>query len=186
MRLLMLAVLASFAVPADAADNMSVSLRYRSYRKWSLNLPAEKWFKVNDGIRLDGGEKFAAQLEGERLRFDTDGDGEIDRTIKATVDRDTKVSTARVILTGKDNNGEPMKYAVRLRKDAAGWEWAPVGPWPEPLKRQRDRFPFASSTKMATVASTTSAKTRWLSEPATTRLTSRRQFCLVLELREWQ
>lgn len=129
MRLLMLTVLASFAVPADAADNMSVSLRYRSYRKWSLNLPAEKWFKVNDGIKLQhaGGDKFVAKVEGERLQFDTDGDGEIDRSIKATVDRDTKVSTARVILTGKTAKGEPLKYAVRLRKDAAGWEWAPGG-----------------------------------------------------------
>ncbi len=129
MRLLMLAVLAAIALPADAADNMSASLRYRSYRKWSLNLPAEEWFRVNDGIQLrhSGGDRFRAELDGERLKFDTDGDGDIDRTIKATVDRDTKVSTARVILTGKTVDGQPLKYAVRLRKDAAGWEWAPGG-----------------------------------------------------------
>lgn len=129
MRLLSFLLAATVASSAFGADNADASLRYRSYRNWSVNLPAEQWFKVNDGIRIKhaGGDRFAAKLDGERLQFDTDGDGQIDRTIKALVDRDTKVSTSRVILTGKTVDGRPLKYAVRLRKDQGGWEWAPGG-----------------------------------------------------------
>ena len=129
MRLLAFLLATAIVAPTFGSDNVSSSLRYRSYRNWSTNLPAEQWFKVNDGIRIKhaGGDKFAVKLDGERLQFDTDGDGEIDRTIKALVDRDTNVSTSRVILSGKTTDGKPLKYAVRLRKDTAGWEWAPGG-----------------------------------------------------------
>ncbi|MFK7818497.1 MAG: hypothetical protein AB8G99_07255, partial [Planctomycetaceae bacterium] len=130
MRFFSLLLIAACVQPTVGGEVVSSSsMRYRSYRKWSLNLPAEQWFKVNDGIRIShaGGEKFAATIDGERLQFDTDGDGKIDRTIKALVDRDTNVSTSRVVLAGRTTDGKPLKYAVRLRKDAAGWEWAPGG-----------------------------------------------------------
>lgn len=113
----------------DAEDTASVELKYRSYRNWSVQLPTERWFPVKDGIRLDhaGGAMFAFEFSGTSLKVDTNGDGELDRTIKALVDPKTMVSTTRVILTGKDSDDEPFRYAARLRNDADGWEWAPGG-----------------------------------------------------------
>ena len=109
--------------------NDTVDLRYRSYRSWSIDLPAEKWFAVDDCIKIPhaGGDGFAVELDGNDLRFDTDGDGTLDRTIKPLVDPKTNVSTTRVVLTGKNDTGENMRYAARLRKDGGGWEWAPGG-----------------------------------------------------------
>ncbi|MEE2937427.1 MAG: hypothetical protein VYA84_15675 [Planctomycetota bacterium] len=118
---------ASWSCFANASE--TVNLRYRSYRTWSIHLPAEKWFPVNEGIKIShaGGDQFDVELEGNSLRFDTDGDGMLDRTIKPLVDPKTNVSTTRVVLTGKTEAGEPLRYAARLRKDANGWEWAPGG-----------------------------------------------------------
>ena len=128
--------------PDPNKPDQQVDLRYRSYRNWSIRLPSEKWFPIKDAIRIgesagpesagpesDGPESngavFAVQLDGNDLRFDTDADGELDRTIKPLVDAKTNVSTTRVILTGKEASGKTYRYAVRLRRDAAGWEWAP-------------------------------------------------------------
>ncbi|MCG8652975.1 MAG: hypothetical protein MI861_24250 [Pirellulales bacterium] len=116
------------ASPAFAETVDKVDLRYRSYRDWSIHLPAEQWFAVKDGIRIGhAGEKFAVSLAGNDLRFDTDGDGELDRTITPLVDLKTNVSTTRVILSSSDENGKKFRYAVRLRKDTQGWQWAPGG-----------------------------------------------------------
>lgn len=112
-----------------AAESESVDLRYRSYRNWSIHLPNEQWLPVKDGIKIfhSGGDRFAVEMDGNNLRFDTDGDGELDRSIKPLVDPKTNVSTTRVVLTGKTESGEDFRYAARLRKDAVGWEWAPGG-----------------------------------------------------------
>ncbi len=113
----------------EAEDTDSVALKYRSYRNWSLKLPTEKWFPVKEGIRLAhaGDALFAFEFSGTNLKVDTNGDGELDRTIKALVDPKTQVSTTRVILSGEDSSGKPFRYAARLRNDADGWEWAPGG-----------------------------------------------------------
>ena len=120
---------ALLAVPCWGADSESVDLRYRSYRNWSMHLPSEKWFPVKDGIKIphSGGDVFAVELDGNKVKFDTDGDGKLDRTIKPIVDAKTNVSTTRVVLSGKTKSGEPLRYAARLRKDGSGWEWAPGG-----------------------------------------------------------
>ena len=122
-------LVAACFVPCDAGESNSVALRYRSYRNWSIRLPSEKWFSIKDGIKIPhaGGDGFAVAMEGNDLQFDTDGDGELDRTIKAIVDQKTNVSTTRVVLSGKTKSGESFRYAARLRKDASGWEWAPGG-----------------------------------------------------------
>jgi hypothetical protein len=122
-------LVAMFAVPCSAAESDTVDLRYRSYRNWTIQLPSETWFAVNDGIKIPqaGGKVFAVELEGNNVKFDTDGDGTLDRTIKPLVDPKTNVSTTRVILSGQTESGEPFRYAARLRKDANGWEWAPGG-----------------------------------------------------------
>ena len=112
-----------------AEESDSVALKYRSYRTWSLKLPSEKWFPVKEGIRIPhaGGDLFAFEFSGTSLKVDSNGDGELDRTIKALVDPKTMVSTTRVILSGTDLAGNPFRYAARLRNDANGWEWAPGG-----------------------------------------------------------
>jgi hypothetical protein len=112
-----------------AEESDSVALKYRSYRTWSLKLPKEKWLPVKEGIRIPhaGGELFAFEFSGTNLKVDTDGDGELDRDIKALVDPKTMVSTTRVILSAKGLDGSPFRYAARLRNDANGWEWAPGG-----------------------------------------------------------
>lgn len=115
--------------PSFALEPEQVDLRYRSYRNWKIELPAEKWMPVKDGIGIAhaGGEKFSVRIDGNNLEFDTDGDGKLDRSVKALVDPKTLVSTTRVILEGKDTAGNSFKYAIRLRNDANGWEWAPGG-----------------------------------------------------------
>lgn len=124
MPLSMLSIATCLAVEPEA-----ITLRYRSYRKWSINLPQEKWFAVKDGIRLShqNGDRFEVAFKGNDIQVDTDGDGKLDRTIKALIDPKTNVSTTRVILEGKDNGGNPFRYAARLQNDANGWEWAPGG-----------------------------------------------------------
>ena len=122
-------LVAMFALPCSAAETGTVDLRYRSYRNWSIHLPSEKWFPVGDGIKIPhaNADQFAVEFEGNSLKFDTDGDGKLDRTVKPLVDPKTNVSTTRVILSGQTKSGEPFRYAVRLRHDANGWEWAPGG-----------------------------------------------------------
>ena len=128
---LLSALLAGMAIMpmCEAEDTDSVALKYRSYRNWSLKLPTEKWFPVKEGIRLGntGGVYFSFEFSGSNLKVDTDGDGELDRTIKALVDPKTQVSTTRVIFSGETSSGKPFRYAARLRNDADGWEWAPGG-----------------------------------------------------------
>jgi len=126
-RLCWIAVFAGLIGPLAVADDSSVDLRYRSYRKWKIQLPAFQWFEVRDAIRLGAADTFAVSVLGNSLRIDTDADGKLDRTIKPLVDRDTNVSTARVILSATTKQGGAFRYAVRLRKDARGWEWAPGG-----------------------------------------------------------
>ena len=126
-RLCCIAVFAGLVGPLAAADDSSIDLRYRSYRKWTINLPAFQWFEVKDAIRVGQADTFAVAVVGNSLRIDTDADGKLHRTIKPLVDRDTNVSTARVILSATTKQGDAFRYAVRLRKDARGWEWAPGG-----------------------------------------------------------
>ena len=66
-----------------------------------MHLPSEKWFPVKDGIEIphSGGDVFAVELDGNNVKFDTDGDGKLDRTIKPIVDAKTNVSTTRVVLS---------------------------------------------------------------------------------------
>ena len=143
-RLIMGLLAAVVTMPVWAEEETeSVDLRYRSYRNWSLQLPRETWFPLKDGIRIShaGGESFAFEFEGTSLRVDTDGDGELDRTIKALVDPKTMVSSTRVILNGTDKSGKPFRYAARLRNDADGWEWAPGGAMAGTINTQAGPIP---------------------------------------------
>ena len=143
-RLIMGLLAAAVTMPVWAEEETeSVDLRYRSYRNWSLQLPRETWFPLKNGIRIShaGGESFAFEFEGTSLRVDTDGDGELDRTIKALVDPKTMVSSTRVILNGTDKSGKPFRYAARLRNDADGWEWAPGGAMAGTINTQAGPIP---------------------------------------------
>ncbi len=131
MTRLLSALLLAATIPTItlADESTSVSLRYRSYRSWSIQLPQEQWFPIKGGIGIPhaNGDSFAVAFDGNQLKFDTDGDGTPDRTIKPLVDAKTNVSTTRVVLSGKTPDGDDFKYAARLRNDANGWEWAPGG-----------------------------------------------------------
>jgi hypothetical protein len=113
---------------AMTSEQMSSELRHRAPRQWTIELPDESWFAVSGSIAIPhaGGEGFAAVLEGTELRLDTDGDGELDRSIRATAD-DYGVRRARVVLHGQRADGGEFAYGVRLRDEGAGWRWAPGG-----------------------------------------------------------
>jgi len=150
-RLLMGLLASAVMMPiCGAEDSDSTGLKYRSYRTWSLKLPSEKWFPVKEGIRIShrGGDLFAFEFSGASLKVDSNGDGELDRTIKALVDPKTMVSTTRVILRGKDKAGVQFRYAAQIRNDAEGREWAPGGGngW-VPQTRTRGRAPQSGATE---------------------------------------
>jgi hypothetical protein len=117
----------ALAMPV-AAETSSVDLRHRAYRNWTIELPAEQWFAVSAGFAIPhaGGESFAAALDGTDLRVDTDGDGMLDRTIRATAD-DFGVRRARLVLKGARADGTVFTYGVRLLDQGQGWTWAPGG-----------------------------------------------------------
>ncbi|MEM7264099.1 MAG: hypothetical protein AAF488_19085 [Planctomycetota bacterium] len=98
------------------AENGSVEMQYRTYRKWKILLPNETFAPVGDGFTA-GGEKFIAQLEGTALAVDTDGDGKTD--VRADGE------SALVTLRGK-TGGAPFTYAVRL-DSKRGWRFAAAG-----------------------------------------------------------
>ena len=112
------------ALPAPALSE-PVELQYRSFRNWKFELPEQDFQPLQGGIPMGGtqGAKYAAQVQGDGLKIDTDGDGSLDQEIEGLVDPVTNVRSARVMLTGPD--GAP--YAVRLKDEGKGWQWAPGG-----------------------------------------------------------
>ena len=92
------------------------TLKYRAYRKWGFELPAEKFAPVGKGFQLSEalGKDFAAAPQGTSLQIDSDGDGTFDVTAEGP--------EATITLTGT----EGRRYAVRLI-DQQGWRYAPGG-----------------------------------------------------------
>lgn len=119
-------VAAAGALPATAgADAGSVPLTHKTYRTWSIELPAERFAPVGDGVavRHQGGERFPAETDGVALLVDTDGDGATDARIEGTeVDG---IRTAYVVLKGTSPEGNEFRYGARLTERGAGWQYAP-------------------------------------------------------------
>ncbi|MHC5025771.1 MAG: hypothetical protein ACYTGR_03300 [Planctomycetota bacterium] len=108
---------------------LGADLSHRSFRTWTIDLPDERWFAVSGGIGIPhaGGDAFAAAVVGTDLKIDTDGDGQLDRSVRATAD-DSGARTARVVLEGnRADDGAAFRYGVRLREQGGGWQWAPGG-----------------------------------------------------------
>ena len=112
--------------PGDPATS---ELEYRSFRTWKLQLPGEAFQKVSGQIPVAhaGGDGFAVEARSGGLAVDTDGDGTLDQVIEGRLDPDTQVRNAQVTLTGTGTDGEPLRYAVRLKDEGTGWTWAAGG-----------------------------------------------------------
>ena len=74
---------------ASTAESGTVALKYKTYRNFSLRLPAEQFAPVGAGFTV-GKTSFKAKLEGTALAVDTNGDGEFD----AKVERDPKAQVS--------------------------------------------------------------------------------------------
>ncbi len=108
------------ATGPGVSDASSVTLDYRTYRKWDILLPSEEMKPVGDGFDLpiSAHKKYIAKLDGTALAIDTDGDGETD--VRADGD------SALVTLRGKTDAGAKFTYAMRL-DSKRGWRFAPAG-----------------------------------------------------------
>jgi len=94
-------------------------LRFQPQPDWDFVLPAEHWQPVTHSIDISG-LSFAVRIESDRrLLLDTDNDGHPERVVKA--------STGLVVLQTSGPDGEPFRYALRLRHDGRNWEWSTGG-----------------------------------------------------------
>ena len=106
------------AQPADVFEPKAV-------RTWTIELPADPFQTISGMIPIphDAGEGFRVTAAGEGLGIDTDGDGEVDRTVEGREHPDTKVRHARVVLSG-ERDGQAFRYPVRLEVQDGSWAWA--------------------------------------------------------------
>lgn len=124
MRILRVAAaMAACAAAAFAGDErdggQTVALVPKAMRKFDVLLPAERYAPVAGGFAVPhkdggGGERFAARADGEILRVDLDGDGELESEVDGT--------DGFVTLHGESAQGRPLAYSVRLRR-------GPGEPW---------------------------------------------------------
>ncbi len=123
--LLVTALLVPAAAPVGLPTASVDSLTPRTVRTWSIELPAEPFHKVSGDIPIssDGSAGFAVRVGGNGLEIDTDGDGEVDRTVEGREHPETKVRHARVTLAGT-RDGVAFSYPVRLELRSQGWVWA--------------------------------------------------------------
>lgn len=115
-------------VPEDRVPDDRIPLTAKTYRRFTVSLPAERFRPVGDGIAVphEAGARFASRPDGTALVLDTDGDGTPETRIDGDRD-DAGVRTAFTILRGRSVDGNALRYGVRLRDRGAGWEWAASG-----------------------------------------------------------
>jgi hypothetical protein len=93
-----------------------VQLSHKRFRDWTIELPAETFTTIGDGISLAGGRyHFAATMEGSNLALDLDADGTTDVRITG--------AEGSALLHHEDG----FRYAIRLKRDANGWSFAASG-----------------------------------------------------------
>lgn len=120
----LLALLVAFglsAVPAAAQDTITASLKHKSYQKWNWVLPSEQWSAVSGSIPVAhaGGQGFAVEMDGNKLKVDQTGNG------RATFEIKGVGGFSRLAARGED--GKPVNYSVRFRAAGQGWQWATGG-----------------------------------------------------------
>ena len=111
----------AMAPALGALDELSL----RAVRTWSIELPADPFQRVSGAIPIahDGGAGFPLAASGNGFEIDTDGDGELDRTVEGREHPETKVRQARLTLKG-ERDGAAFSYPVRLELRSDGWAWA--------------------------------------------------------------
>lgn len=122
-------LLGALALSAPAAAAQRVDLAYQAFRRFPFELPGETWRGVGEAIELPGlgGARFRAELAGEGLRLDTDGDGEFDRVLEGRLDEASGERRAFCLLSRALPDGRTRRYAVRLRDHGTGWQWSSSG-----------------------------------------------------------
>ena len=124
-----LLVVPLLAGPVD--EGGTESLKYKTYRDWDIELPAETFTPVNGKIAIPhaGGDGFLVRPEGTGLAVDTDGDGVTDVNVSGReVEGVGRVGL--VTLTGKASDGQDLVWSARLLADApgvSGWHYAASG-----------------------------------------------------------
>lgn len=123
--LLVTALLTSAAAAIGPAFPAADVLVPRAVRTWPIELPTDPFRKVSGEIPVahDRGSGFSVAAAGHGLAIDTDGDGEVDRTVEGREHPETKLRQARVTLTG-ERDGAAFTYPVRLELREGGWAWA--------------------------------------------------------------
>lgn len=126
------------AVPAVAAPGGVLSLSPRADRRATIVLPADGARPVGATIPFVGHASggFATEFDGSTLRLDTDGDGEVDRSIAPPKPGEA----ALVTLRGIDAAGGATSYPVRFEYGAKGWSWRHGGSMEGQLGFERVRL----------------------------------------------
>jgi hypothetical protein len=105
---------------SGTAQQESASLRFVPRKKFDLVLPTETWIPAQ-GIAIphQGGDAFATEKDGLRLRVDTDGDGQFDARVQG--------AEGYLVLQGKRQDGQGFAYAVRFRQSGENYEYGTSG-----------------------------------------------------------
>lgn len=96
-------------------EPVTAELTFREASRWELLLPEEGWTAVGDRIVLNGLE-FVVEQDGAKLLVDTDGDGHADERVTG--------ASGFVRIRVREDGAAPFRYALRLRRHGARWEWA--------------------------------------------------------------
>jgi len=115
------AVALSPQVDAATPQQESANLKYKTVKKWDTLLPNETFsgiiFKIP--VAHEGGDGFLVDNSEFSLNVDTDGNGKPDDKIKG--------QGGLTVLKAKDKEGKTFQYAIRVKKNSNGWEYASSG-----------------------------------------------------------
>ena len=118
------ATVLALAAHALGSERTTVALEAKALRSWDILLPAERFATVGTGFALphraagdQAADRFAAQIEGARLRIDLDGNGEYEALVEG--------QEGFVTLTGTSPQGNPLEYSVRLvQRSGQPWQYS--------------------------------------------------------------
>lgn len=116
---LALTMVAGFGTQAMGQDTASLS--YKTHMKWNFITPKETWTDVSGkvGIPHANGNGFDAVVDGMALVIDTTGNGKPDTKVKGVA--------GTAVLSAKNADGKPFKYALRFTKAGESWKYASSG-----------------------------------------------------------
>lgn len=108
-------------VGTQVAAQDTAKLSYKAELKWNIITPKETWSNVSGklGIPHANGSGFDAYVEGQALMVDTTGNGKVNHKVKGV--------KGTAVLSAKNVDGKKFKYALRFKKQGAGWVFASSG-----------------------------------------------------------